>query len=113
VRRFIWRRASQFRPAFELYQDGHLNRLLRRLDPETFALTCDADVVEPMTTLTVIRGDLTSMRQHQLHQFVITPIVFSPQLGQSMTKASELSSTSPATRMGSEPLHLATTKHPG
>ncbi|HCU12455.1 MAG TPA: hypothetical protein DGB72_10050 [Gemmatimonadetes bacterium] len=61
VRRFIWRRAWQFRPEFELHQDSPLNRLLRRLDPEVSALPSDADVVEPMTTLTAMSGDLTSM----------------------------------------------------
>jgi len=29
VRRFIWRRASQFRTAFDLRQDGPLYRLVR------------------------------------------------------------------------------------
>ncbi|MHB8739508.1 MAG: hypothetical protein ACYC9D_13105 [Candidatus Dormibacteria bacterium] len=29
VRRFIWRRASQFRTVFDLRQDGPLNRLVR------------------------------------------------------------------------------------
>jgi hypothetical protein len=66
-----------------------------------------------MTTLTAMSGELTLVRQHPLHQFVSnTTLVMSPELGQSMSKASELNRTSPGHTMGLEPPHLATTKQP-